>query len=176
MSVPLFDEIYKLAEERNITNRDWMRSQVKSDSATLARLFLKRENIIGEVQEGQLYMFSYNPKTKRALPYYDTLPLVFVTERDRRRFTGFNIHYLPPFARREIITRMQQLDERRIYRLIRRAKEFKPLIRTYLYNQKTSNFLFVPKDEWDMISEMQVENFRKKSSSTVWDQTRRLIK
>ena len=64
MSVPLFDEIYKLAEERNITNRDWMRSQVKSDSATLARLFLKRENIIGEVQEGQLYMFSYNPKTK----------------------------------------------------------------------------------------------------------------
>ena len=71
---------------------------------------------------------------------------------------------------------MQQLDERRIYRLIRRAKEFKPLIRTYLYNQKTSNFLFVPKDEWDMISEMQVENFRKKSSSTVWDQTRRLIK
>ena len=43
---------------------------------------------------GKMYMFSYDPKTKADLPYYDTVPLVIITEPMPNGFSGINLHYL----------------------------------------------------------------------------------
>ena len=41
---------------------------------------------------GRLNMFTYNPKHKKTLPYYDTFPLVLPIEKYPDGFLGINFH------------------------------------------------------------------------------------
>src|SRR5882672_6183900 len=49
--------------------------------------------------QGQLVMYSYDPKWKDVLPYYDRYPVVIPIELKPDRMLGLNLHYLPPRVR-----------------------------------------------------------------------------
>jgi hypothetical protein len=42
-----------------------------------------------------MYIFHYEPTTKRKLQYWDTLPLIFALEKTDGGFYGLNLHYIP---------------------------------------------------------------------------------
>ena len=43
---------------------------------------------------GRLNMFTYSPKHRKKLPYYDTFPLVLPIEQYPDGFLGINFHYI----------------------------------------------------------------------------------
>ena len=51
---------------------------------------------------GGLYMFTYSPKTREKLPYYDRFPLIFPFNTFSDGFIGLNLHYLPPAYRAKL--------------------------------------------------------------------------
>ena len=59
---------------------------------------------------GNMYMFSYDPKYKNVLPYYDAHPLVFPIEFYSNGFLGINLHYLPPMARASLMSNLKKLS------------------------------------------------------------------
>ena len=48
---------------------------------------------------GDMVMYTYNPKLKDVLPYYDAFPLTIVVGPAKDGFYGINLHYLPPKVR-----------------------------------------------------------------------------
>ena len=50
-----------------------------------------------KLEIGQMYAFRYNPKHKQTLPYYDTFPLVIISEPLPTGFSGIILHYIPRY-------------------------------------------------------------------------------
>ena len=57
---------------------------------------------------GHLYLFEYQAKFKKKLPYYDSFPLVYVVKASRGEFWGANLHYLSPKRRVWCIKRLME--------------------------------------------------------------------
>jgi hypothetical protein len=114
---------------------------------------------------GKLYFFIYDAKTKLQLPWWDQFPLIFLLNtKDTRTktpsFMGLNFHYLPYNQRLELLTALRNIDkndkltvEKRTiiaYETVLRYSKFaKPCIKTYLVSNVRSQFIEVPKDEWE---------------------------
>ena len=58
--------------------------------------------LVGKPLPGDMYLYLYDPKTKDALPYYDTAPLVIPFRSAKGGFYGMNLHYLPPMMRMQL--------------------------------------------------------------------------
>ena len=133
---------------------------------------------------GGLYFFYYNPVTKDDLPYYDKFPLVMPLKRESDGFLGLNLHYLPlryrimfmrkllPFA---IYDENDEIKRIRVtYSMLEsssRYKEFKPCIKTYLYNRIQSKIVKVEPQEWDIALYLPIHQFRKEKAKTVWQES-----
>lgn len=63
---------------------------------------------------GQLVMFDYfEPKTKEELEYYDAMPCTIFfnhvkTKDGNVRVLGFNLHYLPPYMRKNVLNKIME--------------------------------------------------------------------
>jgi hypothetical protein len=137
---------------------------------------------------GSMYMFFYDPKGKKELPYYDSFPLVIVIGPADGGFLGLNLHYLPPILRAKFLdslldfTNNKKYDEttrfRLSYNLLQRAarmKYFKPCIKHYLNDQVRSRFARVPAPEWEIATFLPTADFQKGSKSKVYSDSRRMI-
>jgi hypothetical protein len=137
---------------------------------------------------GSMYMFFYDPKGKKELPYYDSFPLVIVIGPADGGFLGLNLHYLPPILRAKFLdslldyTNNKKYDEttrfRLSYNLLQRAarmKYFKPCIKHYLNDQVRSRFARVPAPEWEIATFLPTADFQKGNKSKVYSDSRRMI-
>ena len=82
---------------------NWFRSIVnrtkgKFSKETPKTILSRQESIVATTILGKMYFYSYNPKWKDKLPWYDTFPLVFPIERYSDGFLGLNFHYGHPFV------------------------------------------------------------------------------
>ena len=94
---------------------------------------------------GRMYLFTYDPKWEKKLPWYDVYPLVIPFDYAKGGFYGINLHYLPPNDRADLLIRLikaqgiGQLNEklrlRLSYDVITRFGPAKPCIKRYLYTQ-----------------------------------------
>ena len=80
---------------------DWFRSIVnrtkgKFSSETPEKILQRSESMVSTSVLGKMYFYSYDPKWKNDLPWYDTFPLVFPIEKYNNGFLGLNFHYLAP--------------------------------------------------------------------------------
>ncbi len=55
---------------------------------------------------GHMYLFEYDAKFAKKLPYYDSFPLVYVIKSTRREFWGMNLHYMSPKKRVWVVKRL----------------------------------------------------------------------
>lgn len=140
---------------------------------------------IGAGQVGRLILFSYNPKHRDTLPYYDVVPLILLVDMYPDGFLGLNLHYLPPRLRATLLDdivennlKNKYFDQnKRIrfdYNIMRRAagsKIFKPCLKRYLFKQvvggSDSRFLVVPPEQWPQILFLPFEQFEKASTAQV---------
>ena len=140
----------------------------------------------GGAAPGDMVVYTYDPKLKATLPYYDTFPLTIVVGPAKDGFYGINLHYLPPKVRAIFldklndITNNQKFDKttrfKVTYKLLQSTanyKYFKPCFKHYLTKNVTSNIMKVNAAEWNIAIFLQTAKFKKASIGTVWSDSRR---
>ena len=131
---------------------------------------------------GRLYFFSYDPKGKDDLPYYDKFPLVLVLEKYNDGFLGLNLHYLPIRYRVAFLGKLLEFasmnDKDEITRIritydilnaTKRLKEFRPCIKQYLMSNVKSKILAVEPHEWEVATFLPIHQFKKAKPQKVWE-------
>lgn len=138
--------------------------------------------------QGFMYLFVYDPKLKKTLPYYDKFPLVFPIQFYTDGFLGINLHYLGYKSRlmlfNELLTVINkpQTDPRarlalayRSLRSMARFKSFKPCLKRYLDKHVMSNYIKIEAPDWETALFLPVENFSKKGKTFVWSDSEAII-
>jgi hypothetical protein len=165
---------------------NWFRSIVnrtkgKFSKETPKTILSRQESIVATTILGKMYFYSYNPKWKDKLPWYDTFPLVFPIERYSDGFLGLNFHYLAPKHRAILMDQLKafannkKYDEttrlRLTYNMLKgfsKIKRARPTVHRYLNSKVNSKFVLVNADEWEVALFLPVERFKKASKKQVW--------
>jgi len=138
---------------------------------------------------GSMYMYFYDPKHKKTLPYYDRFPLTIMVQEAKDGFHGLNLHYLNYNTRAAFLDELMGLAPNKLqndtrlrklrYELLQKArkyKEFKPCFKHYLTKHVKSKLTRVPMTEWEIAIFLPVEQFRKANAQTVWKDSTRIAR
>ena len=165
---------------------NWFRSIVNRtkgqfSSETPQKILSRQESLVTRSVLGKMYFYSYNPKWKNELPWYDTFPLVFPIEKYPDGFLGLNFHYLAPKHRAILMDQLKayannkKYDEttklKLTYNMLKgftKIKRAKPTVHRYLNSKVNSKFVLVNADEWEVALFLPVERFKKASKKKVW--------
>jgi hypothetical protein len=175
----------KTAAQLQTASRDSYRWLIKKiselNNPTSIASVIAREDRGNRFINGGLYYFYYDPKGKADLPYYDRFPLVLVLEIYKDGFLGLNLHYLPIRQRIGLLDNLMEyadLDKNKdilrmrvtydILNASKRFKEFKPCLKKYLFGHVQSKILAVQPNEWDIAAFLPIQQFRKATTSEVW--------
>lgn len=153
-------------------SRDWFRQKASTVKVTPSSVISTAENKTTSVENiiGSMVLFSYDPKTKTTLPFYDRYPLIFITNVLPDGFTGINFHYLPLQYRALLMDGLYQIafnEEQSVqlsYNLLRsyaRLRYFKPCFKRYLNTYVRSNFAIIDKSDWDKALFLPLDRFKK---------------
>ena len=160
--------------------RNWFRDRATGTRAMPSRLITSGDNYEAKPESGHMYLYGYDPKYKKDLPYYDKFPLVFPIEEVKGGFIGINMHYLPLRQRAVLMDALyglvsdQRYDEKTrlklSYRVLKNAakyKFFKPCIKKYLAGQVKTRFLKIEPVEWDIALFLPLQRFEKASAARI---------
>ena len=188
----LFDALEAEAFRKGLTARSkeanqWFASNVKKlgklgPGKVLADDKLKKQ---AGASPGDMVMYTYNPKHKATLPYYDTFPLAIIVGKAKDGFNAINLHYLPPKVRAIFLDKLYDTANndkfnattrfKITYKLLMATKSykyFKPCFKHYLSSNVTSNIMKVNSAEWNIAIFLQTASFKKASTGTVWSDSR----
>jgi hypothetical protein len=166
--------------KKNVTNLQVSRESLLKDSA----LDRTSQNI-----RGNMYMYFYDPKHKETLPYYDRFPLTIMIDGAPGGFYGLNLHYLNYNTRARFLDELMALgpekstESSRLTKIrynlltgVRKFKEFKPCFKHYLGKHVKSQFSRVPMTDWEIAIFLPVEQFKKKSKTSVWNESLKIAR
>lgn len=175
---------------RTKESREWFRKKIKNLRSINREALMKEDPLKQTGQEivGSMYMFFYDPKNKKTLPYYDEFPLVIVVGPAEGGFYGLNLHYLPPILRAKMLDALMDIttntkfnDSTRFkmsYELLvktSKLKYFKPCFKHYLNEHVQSKFSMVPAPEWEIATFLPTAQFRKANSKKVYYDSKQMI-
>lgn len=189
----IFDSNRYDLSEASKRSRSWYSQQVLllSKQGLTPQKMMKGETgtISASVMPGRLYMFFYDPKMKKELPYYDRFPLVFPFSKVEGGFLGLNMHYLPYPLRVQLLDRLMvfanntRMDQTTRLKYswqmidgISRYAAAQPCVKHYLTDHVRSPFKQVFSKDWATAMLMPVERFEKASKEKVWIDTRRKLR
>tara|TARA_Y100000310_G_C20704127_1_gene833296 strand:+ start:24148 stop:24738 length:591 start_codon:yes stop_codon:yes gene_type:complete len=175
---------------RNKSAREWYRNLASDTQVSPSKLTKSnKKRFQKQMRIGEMYMYYYNPKHKRTLPYYDRFPLVFPFNKAKGGFLGINLHYLPLTLRAKLMdalyttTNNKKYDETTrlkinydILNSSAKMKYFKPCVKHYLTEQLDSRLWYVYPSEWDIALWLPLERFKKAKKTEVWQDSRQIIK
>lgn len=160
--------------------RDWFRDKASGARATPGRLITSGDNYVSKPEVGGMFLFNYDPKHKKKLPYYDRFPLVIPVDEADGGFVGLNMHYLPLQQRAVLMDALyktvsdQRYDEKTMFRInygilknASRFKAFKPTFKKYLAGHVKSRFLKIEPVEWDIALFLPLQRFEKASAGRI---------
>ena len=168
---------------------NWFRSLVNRtrgafSTETPQKILSRSESLTtwrGKSMLGNMYFYSYDPKWKDELPWYDMFPLVFPIEEYNNGFLGLNFHYLAPKDRAILMDQLKVFATNKLYdettklRLrynmlkgFTRFKRARPTVHRYLTGKVRSKFVLVNADEWEVALFLPVERFKKANKKQVW--------
>ena len=180
-----------LLDPRTDASRKWFMDKVKVMTGSI-----NRDNImskqplkgVSRVLPGMMYMFYYDPKGSKTLPYYDEFPLIILVDTMNDGMTGLNLHYLPIDLRQELFygllnrTSNKEFDEGTYLKITydylkatRSAKAFRPCFKKYLTSNIRGNIVNVPANEWEIAVHLPTHLFRKKNTAAVYRESRKII-
>jgi hypothetical protein len=185
-----FSDLLAQADNANINRRvilarDWFREQAQKAVITPQKLMAEEtadlQQTLTADSIGRLFLFRYDAKLKKELPYWDQFPMIFPFHMEEDSFLGINLHYLPPKHRAVLmdalysIVNNQKYDRTTklniSYRLLKNYAKFrfaKPCIKKYLKSHVRSSFLHVPAVGWDLALFMPLQRFQKADTARVW--------
>lgn len=164
--------------------REWFRGEAAKTNMSPTSVIRSAQSEHGSKtaagKRGSLLLFSYDPKEKIKIPYYDRYPLVFPFRVVDGGFYGINMHYLPHQYRAVLMDGLYQLvnntnyDEttklKVTYEVLSgyaRMRYFRPCVKRYLNTQIRSTIITIPASEWDIALFLPLERFVKASKNIV---------
>tara|TARA_B110001450_G_scaffold244657_1_gene257003 strand:+ start:799 stop:1386 length:588 start_codon:yes stop_codon:yes gene_type:complete len=187
----LQSQAYKAGVEKNTEESlNWFKRQLAGVKSFNRQNLIKDENLKNRTRPlpGRMFMYFYDPKHKKTLPYYDRFPLIFMVEKAKGGFYGLNLHYLPHKQRALFFDRLTDYSTNKKYDITTRLrlsynllkgasklKMFSPCFKHYLSEHVRSRMVEVPASEWESVLFMPTENFKKKNKSQVWSDSRKMI-
>ena len=188
----LFDKLEAEAFRRNLPKRSkeaqkWFMGKLKGMSKIGMDKMLKDPRLVKKSRPrvGDMFMYVYDPKHKKTLPYYDNFPLTIMVKQAPGGFYGLNLHYLPLPQRALLLDRLsalannQKYDEttklKLSYNLLKGASKYKyfaPCFKHYLTENIDSRLMKVEASEWDIAIFLPTETFKKAKKSKVWKDSR----
>ena len=161
---------------------DWFRDNVTRMRPTPERVIREnRDNMTMQPMNGKMYLFQYDPKTKKRMKYYDTFPLVLKLKRLPEGFLGINFHYLHYKQRAILMDALyeyasdEELNEESnikvTYEILKgnaRTRLFKPALKRYLRPQVESRFLEIMPEQWNAAIMLPIARFEKSDNRKVW--------
>lgn len=168
----------------------WFRNEVKNIKNISRSKLLKDDNFKTRARplSGRMFMYFYDPKYKKTLPYYDRFPLIFMVEKAPGGFYGLNLHYLPLKQRALFFDKLTEYANnksyngstrlRLSYNLLKSASKmsaFNPCFKHYLTEHVKSKIIEVPADQWETVLFMPTEDFKKADKNKVWSESRKKI-
>ena len=147
------------------------------------------EQVVTKIIPGHLYLFMYDPKLKKTLPYYDRFPLVFPYAKTPDGFIGLNMHYLPYGLRIRLLDSLlsfktnNRMDEttrlKYSWQLIDGISRFKaaqPCIKQYLGGHVKTQFRKVNSADWATAMLLPVERFVGATKQQIWAESQKIIR
>jgi hypothetical protein len=200
----VFDAILKKGSAAGVSpsvkrdSRDWFRNQAKTlTGASPSRIMSSnRARLTDKPMLGCMYLFQYDPKGKKKLPYYDRFPLIFPIASSRTTgfatnggsFLGINLHYLPLPLRARLMDALykaattKELDEKTrlkiSYQILSQASRyrfFKPCIKRYLVSHVKSRFYYIEPTEWEMALFLPIDRFVGANKQRIYADSRNRI-
>ena len=199
----VFDTILQKAATQGVTpsvkrqSREWFRNQAKTVVASPTRMIRSNAARLTEKPMlGRMYLFQYDPKGKKTLPYYDRFPLIFPIASSRTSgfaadggsFLGINLHYLPLPMRARLMDALyrtattKELDEttklKISYNILAQASRyrfFKPCIKRYLISHVQSRFFYIEPTEWEMALFLPLDRFVGANKQRIYAESRNRI-
>ena len=186
----LFDTLQAQAMRAGVTARTksskkWFEKKVSELSVSRAKVL--KDTALDKTTRtlpGSMYMYFYDPKHKKTLPYYDRFPLTIFVEPAQDGFYGLNLHYLRPDIRAEFLDQLMKLAPTKVkettritkmrYSLlqgVRKYKEFKPCFKHYLTKHVKTQFSRVQMADWEIAIFLPTEQFVRKSKTGVWKES-----
>lgn len=136
---------------------------------------------------GSMYLYQYDPKHKKTLPYYDRFPLVFPIGPAKGGFLGLNMHYLPMNLRARLMDALylhvtdQTFNDRTkiaiTYDILQSAakyKHFKPCLKHYLKKHVRSTYIKIHPAEWDIVLTLPLARWSKATPSKIYRDSQRI--
>lgn len=175
---------------RTRESREWFRKKAQTLRRINRTQLMKEEPLkrANRIMPGDMAMFFYDPKTKDAMPYYDTFPLVIMIGKAPGGFYGLNLHYLPPVLRAKFLDSLLEITNNKVYdestrfqvsyNMLQRAAKlryFKPCFKHYLTEHVQSRFAVVEAPEWEIATFLPLAQFQKGGASKVYSDSRRMI-
>jgi len=174
---------------RSRESREWFRKKARSMRVNRSQLIQEDEiQLKSRSVTGAMFMFFYDPKHKKTLPYYDTFPLIIVVGPADGGFIGLNLHYLPiPLRAKFLDALMDTTNNKKYdnstkfalsYEMLKSAskmKYFKPCYKHYLTKHVRGKMAFVPAPEWEIATFLPTADFQKASAGTIYGQSRSMI-
>jgi|688.fasta_scaffold33416_6 hypothetical protein len=173
---------------------NWYREQVKNLGSNLSGTqILRNEKLTSRIRPGEMYLFMYDPKLKKTLPYYDAVPLVLPFQIVKDGFLGINLHYLPYLARFNLLGELNKLTlDKRItentriqisWQILNSSSKYlaaTACVKHYLTAHLRSRFLKINYTDWITASMLPVERFKSDSGNDpskakVWRDTSKKI-
>ena len=173
---------------RTQESREWFRRRIQRLTRINRNALMREQEINRKASHsyGSMFMYFYDPKHKKKLPYYDRFPLTIPVEPAEGGFRGINLHYLPPVLRAKFldallnVTNNKKYDESTKFRLTyqllngtRNLRYFKPCFKHYLLSQVKSRFAEVPAPEWEIATFLPTAQWEKASAGRVYSDSRK---
>ena len=177
-------------QPRTRASRAWFRRKVQNMRNINRRELMREDPIQSRAKSvsGSMYMFFYDAKHRKTLPYWDSFPLIIAVGPAEKGFYGMNLHYLPIPLRAKFldalmdITNNSKYDETTkfevSYEYLNRAakfKYFKPCFKHYLTTQVEGKLAYVPPPEWEIATFLPVAQWNKSSAGQVYKDSRRIM-
>lgn len=147
---------------------EWFNDTLQEIVSDRNKMFKKR--VMPEV--GSMYLYAYDAKHKKTLPYWDAQPLVFPIEFYGDGFLGLNMHYLTPNSRQilfnsltnifanndkfDMTTKLYDGEKSRLaYATLKQYGDYfykyNECLKRYLYGHVRSGFYLVNPKDWKYV-------------------------
>ena len=168
----------------------WFRKKV-ADMTKISRTKLLNDEAVKQLSTplvGRMFMYFYDPKYKKTLPYYDRFPIIIMVKKAPGGFYGINLHYLPPVLRAKFFDKLLDYSNNNKYNKSTRFKmsydllnktsklsAFKPCYKKYLTKHIKSRISEISATEWEIAIFLPTEQFIKKGKNSIWKDSRSKI-
>ena len=170
------------AEALSAESLAWFRKYVTKNLHRVdPRMALRSGKSTLKPMPGFLYVYSYDPKYKDTLPYYDTYPLILCLDVYKDGWLGINVHYMPPKIRELIFTELlgtlsnDRLDEKTKIKtnwaklkVMANNRYIAHACKRYLTNHLVTPLCKIDPEFWEVLIFMPIARFEKASIREVW--------